>query len=74
MQDYWDSDSSEEQDMYLQFNFVLSDVSAFLVDGDYHWNRTPTVKAATEVNYCNFFPVIEKCGIVLKLQQVNGPS
>lgn len=56
--------------MYMQFNFVLSDVSAFLVDGDYHWNAA-SEKASEELSYCNFFPVIEKCGVVLKLQQVS---
>lgn len=58
-----DSDSSEEHDMYMQFNFVLNDVSAFLVGGDYNWNKTPHGLAAKEVNYCNLFHVIEKCGI-----------
>ncbi|KAG0473020.1 hypothetical protein HPP92_014877 [Vanilla planifolia] len=32
LQDYWGSDSSEADDMYLQFSLILSDVSAFLVD------------------------------------------
>ena len=70
-QDYSDSDFAEEKDMYLQFNFVLSDVSAFLVDGDYHWTRTVPEESSAGQNYCNFFPVIEKCGIALKLQQVS---
>lgn len=53
--------------MYLNFNLVLNDVSAFLVDGDYHWNDT-----SKEVN---LLPVIDKCGIALKLQQVRtSPS
>uniref|UniRef100_A0A0D9XMK5 PH domain-containing protein n=1 Tax=Leersia perrieri TaxID=77586 RepID=A0A0D9XMK5_9ORYZ len=61
-EEIWDSYDSEEQDMYLNFNLVLSDVSAFLVDGDYYWNET-----SSEVN---LLPVIDKCGIALKLQQI----
>lgn len=59
LQEIWDSHTSEEQDLYLNFNLVLSDVSAFLVDGDYHWNETS--------NEVNLLPVIDKCGIALKL-------
>lgn len=68
MQDYWECDSSEEKDLYVQFNLVLSDVSAFLVDGNYHWSETSLDVA--QVNNNSFLPVIEKCGIVGKLQQV----
>jgi len=64
LQEIWDAYTSEEQDMYLNFNLVLSDVSAFLVDGDYHWNETS--------DETNLLPVIDKCGIALKLQQVNN--
>uniref|UniRef100_J3N503 PH domain-containing protein n=1 Tax=Oryza brachyantha TaxID=4533 RepID=J3N503_ORYBR len=65
-EEIWDSCASEEQDLYLNFNLVLSDVSAFLVDGDYHWNETlPEV---------NLMPVIDKCGIALKLQQIQLES
>lgn len=56
--------------MYLQFNFVLSDVSDFLVDGDYHWSTTPGEIVDQQV-YNSFLPVVDKCGIVLKLQQVS---
>jgi hypothetical protein len=64
LQEIWDSYVSEDQHIYLNFNVVLSDVSAFLVDGDYHWNETS--------NEINLLPVIDKCGIALKLQQVNS--
>lgn len=65
-EEIWDSYSSEEQDIYLNFNLVLSDVSAFLVDGDYHWNETS--------DGINLLPVIDKCGIALKLQQIQLES
>ncbi|KAF8689392.1 hypothetical protein HU200_041935 [Digitaria exilis] len=65
-EEIWDSYSSEEQDIYLNFNLVLSDVSAFLVDGDYHWNKTS--------DGINLLPVIDKCGIALKLQQIQLES
>lgn len=60
-------DSPKEKDLYLQFNLVLSDVSAFLVDGDYWWGA-PLV---TDQNKHNILPVIDKCAIVIKLQQVS---
>ncbi|KAJ4957745.1 hypothetical protein NE237_024856 [Protea cynaroides] len=65
-------DSSEEMDMYLQFNLCLSDVSAFLVDGDYHWNQNPmdASPSSGKSNDFRFLPVIDKCGIVLKIQQI----
>lgn len=66
LQEIWDSYTSEEQDIYLNFNLVLSDVSAFLVDGDYHWDGTS--------DETNLLPVIDKCGIALKLQQVKQCS
>lgn len=58
--------------MYTQFNLVLRDVSAFLVDGDYSWslsmpNRT---HALSKGGFISFLPVIDKCGVFLKLQQV----
>jgi vacuolar protein sorting-associated protein 13A/C len=66
LKEIWDSYSSEEQDIYLNFNLVLSDVSAFLVDGDYHWNETS--------DGINLLPVIDRCGIALKLQQIQLES
>ncbi|WVZ57683.1 hypothetical protein U9M48_008037 [Paspalum notatum var. saurae] len=65
-EEIWDSYTSEEQDIYLNFNLVLSDVSAFLVDGDYHWNETS--------DESSLLPVIDKCGIALKLQQIQLES
>ncbi|KAM6557396.1 hypothetical protein CsatB_004415 [Cannabis sativa] len=64
--------SSKELDMYLQFNLVLKDVSAFLVDGDYHWGEVPTKKHSTPAhsNYVSLLPVIDNCGAMLKLQQI----
>lgn len=59
----------EEIDMYLQFDLVLSDVTAFLVDGDYHWSQTPLSKP-NGLGGVSFLPVIDKCGIILKLQQI----
>ena len=72
LQDDYARASSEELDLYLQFDLVLSDVSAFLVDGDYHWSQTSLKKsvASTSIDGVNFLPVIDKCGVILKLQQV----
>ncbi|KAG4206342.1 hypothetical protein ERO13_A03G003250v2 [Gossypium hirsutum] len=64
--------SPEELDLYSQFDLVLSDVSAFLVDGDYHWSKTSLKKSAASTNTdgLSFLPVIDKCGVILKLQQI----
>lgn len=66
-----DFESSKELDMYLQFNFVLRDVSAFLVDGDYHWSQIAANKSApAHLNYAILLPVIDNCGVTLKVEQV----
>ena len=72
MQDDYENGSLEELDMYLQFNLVLSDVSAFLVDGDYSWGQFPSNNSAgsSNSNGVSFLPFIDKCGIILKFQQV----
>lgn len=64
--------SPQELDMYLQFDVVLSDVSAFLVDGDYNWNQVfgKDIDKSSHVADINILPVIDKCGVILKLQQV----
>ncbi|XP_057978559.1 uncharacterized protein LOC131164992 isoform X2 [Malania oleifera] len=65
-------DSPEDMDIYLQFDLVLSDVSAFLVDGDYHWGQIPLNKCAGSDHLVgvSYLPVIDKCGVILKLQQI----
>uniref|UniRef100_A0A2C9U4Y6 Integrase catalytic domain-containing protein n=1 Tax=Manihot esculenta TaxID=3983 RepID=A0A2C9U4Y6_MANES len=63
---------SEELNMYLQFDLVLSDISAFLVDGDYNWSQAPLRKSADsgKSNGVSFLPVIDKCGVIVRLQQI----
>lgn len=63
---------SDELDIYLQFDLVLSDVSAFLVDGDYHWGQTSLRSYANSAHTSgvSFLPVIDRCGVILRLQQV----
>ncbi|ESW28603.1 hypothetical protein PHAVU_002G003000 [Phaseolus vulgaris] len=60
---------SAEDNMYLRFDLVLSDVSAFLFDGDYHWSQVSLNKSAHSAN-SSFFPIIDKCGVILQLQQI----
>jgi hypothetical protein len=68
----WDYDSEErEEDMYLQFNLGLSDVSAFLVDGEYQWGLSVAGTGPNQSHSNMLLPVIDKCGIVVKLQQVS---
>ncbi|GAB2273666.1 hypothetical protein Dimus_008448 [Dionaea muscipula] len=64
--------SSDETNLYLQFGVVLSDVSAFLVDGDYRWGNGPVAQpsASSMLNYVSLLPVIDKCGVLIKLQQI----
>ncbi|XP_021768084.1 uncharacterized protein LOC110732449 isoform X1 [Chenopodium quinoa] len=72
------SESAEIMNLYLQFDMVLSDVSAFLVDGDYCWGEASlgghlgSSKLPGDV----LLPVLDKCGVVLRLQQirVENPS
>lgn len=60
--------------MYLQFDLVLSDVSASLVDGDYSWKQLSSKRSSSSgrESSVTFLPVIDKCGVLLKLQQVNS--
>ncbi|KAI7739602.1 hypothetical protein M8C21_022627 [Ambrosia artemisiifolia] len=66
-----DDVSRYETDIYLQFDVVLSDVSAFLVDGDYHWSQHSLEGSASssQSSIISYLPVIDKCGVNLKLQQ-----
>lgn len=71
MQDDNAQESTEETLMYLQFKFVLSDVSAFLVDGDYSWSQTTYRSAGpTYLGGNTFLPIIDRCGVILALEQV----
>lgn len=58
--------------MYLQFDLILSDVSALLVDGDYSWKQLSSKRSSGsgKESSATFLPVIDKCGVLLKLQQV----
>ncbi|KAL6985853.1 hypothetical protein U1Q18_019226 [Sarracenia purpurea var. burkii] len=72
-QDDGEWSSSGEMDMYLQFDLILSDVSAFFVDGEYCWSQTCQNRSAAGSNQfsvVSFLPVIDKCGVVLKLEQI----
>ncbi|XP_048140983.1 uncharacterized protein LOC115736923 isoform X3 [Rhodamnia argentea] len=63
-------ESTEETLMYLQFKLVLSDVSAFLVDGDYFWSQTTYGSAGpTYLGGNTFLPIIDRCGVILALEQ-----
>ncbi|KAL2233062.1 UNVERIFIED_CONTAM: hypothetical protein Sindi_1486200, partial [Sesamum indicum] len=67
--------SPEEANMYTQFDLVLRDVSAFLVDGDYSWSQASLSKldGSSKYSFISFLPVIDKCGVFLKLQQIRSP-
>ncbi|XP_047340944.1 uncharacterized protein LOC124944671 [Impatiens glandulifera] len=67
-----DFESPDEMNLYLQFFMILTDVSAFLVDGDYNWTNKSHKKSAKSANLgpSSYLPVIDKCGVVLKLQQI----
>lgn len=70
LQDDYKREPSEEMDMYLQFDLVLSDVSALLVDGDYSWKQLSSRRSSGKESSVTLLPVIDKCGVLLKLQQV----
>lgn len=73
MQDDVEYASPEEMNLYSQFDLILRDVSAFLVDGDYNWSQTSLVgsNGSSNGSFVSFLPVIDKCGVFLKLQQVD---
>lgn len=66
----------EEKDMYFQFNLGLSDVSAFLVDGDYHWNQVSQNSGdnSSASSILCLLPIIDKCGVIVKLQQIRAEN
>ena len=72
MQDDYERRLSEDMNMYIQFDLVLSDVCAFLVDGDYRWSQTTSQGSASFVHSegVSFLPVIDRCGVIVTLQQV----
>ncbi|KAL8053513.1 hypothetical protein ABFS82_05G077000 [Erythranthe guttata] len=67
--------SPEEMNIYSQFDLVLRDVSAFLVDGDYRWSQDSPDRTDTSSkrSFISFLPVIDKCGVSVKLQQIRSP-
>ncbi|KAL3619418.1 hypothetical protein CASFOL_036988 [Castilleja foliolosa] len=67
--------SPEEMNMYSQFDMVLRDVSAFLVDGDYSWNQASLNRSdgSSKRGFVSFLPVIDRCAVYLKLQQIRSP-
>uniref|UniRef100_A0A1J3IIE4 Putative vacuolar protein sorting-associated protein 13A n=1 Tax=Noccaea caerulescens TaxID=107243 RepID=A0A1J3IIE4_NOCCA len=75
-QDDYKRELSEEMNMYLQFDLVLSDVSALLVDGDYAWKQLSSKRSSGSggESSVTFLPVIDKCGVLLKLQQIRRPN
>ncbi|KAL6543919.1 hypothetical protein OROGR_010416 [Orobanche gracilis] len=68
-------DSPEEMNIYSQFDLVLKDVSAFLVDGDYCWNQASVNNndGSSKCGFISFLPVIDRCAVFLKLQQIRSP-
>ncbi|KAK9698879.1 hypothetical protein RND81_08G137700 [Saponaria officinalis] len=74
--DEHESKSSESMNLYLQFDMVLSDVSAFLVDGDYCWGKASLSEnlGSSRLSGPSLLPIIEKCGVVLVLQQIKVES
>nr|AFN89138.1 vacuolar protein sorting 13 [Mesembryanthemum crystallinum] len=68
------SESSETKNLYLQFDMLLSDISAFLVDGDYHWSKASLDGHPGSKLSGTLLPVIDKCGVVLRLQQIKVES
>ncbi|KAM7253783.1 hypothetical protein ACFE04_031465 [Oxalis oulophora] len=66
-----DDNKQGELDMYLKFDLVLSDVSAFLVDGDYDWSQSSFNRAGSSYfGGVNYLPVVDQCGVILNFQQI----
>ncbi|XP_024994007.1 uncharacterized protein LOC112527539 isoform X2 [Cynara cardunculus var. scolymus] len=73
-QDDHDDVSPSGIDIFFQFDVVLSDVSAFFVDGDYLWSQHSLKGSdrSSQSSIVSFLPVIDKCGVTLKLQQIRS--
>ncbi|XP_076943882.1 uncharacterized protein LOC143614277 [Bidens hawaiensis] len=73
-QDDDDDVSRYETEVYFQFDVVLSDVSAFFVDGDYHWSQHSMQGSvrSSQSSIVSYLPVIDQCGVTLKLQQIRS--
>ncbi|CAK8539544.1 unnamed protein product [Lathyrus sativus] len=71
-QDDYQKESAEDN-MYLRFDLVLSDVSAFLFDGDYHWSQI-SLNTKTHSTTGDFYPVIDRCGVILQLQLIQSET
>ncbi|XP_071692229.1 uncharacterized protein [Rutidosis leptorrhynchoides] len=69
-----DENEAVSKDIYFQFDVVLSDVSAFFVDGDYHWSQHSLKGAQNSLqsSIISYLPVIDQCGVTLKLQQIRS--
>ncbi|XP_047340404.1 uncharacterized protein LOC124943990 [Impatiens glandulifera] len=72
-QDDSDFESPDDMNLYLQFFMILTDISAFLVDGEYNWSKESHNTSAdfSKLGGVSFLPVLDKCGVVLKLQQIH---
>lgn len=71
-QDDYQQESAEDS-MYLRFDLVLSDVSAFLFDGDYHWSQI-SLNTSTHSTTGDFYPVIDRCRVILQLQLIQSET
>ncbi|KAL2636221.1 hypothetical protein R1flu_007700 [Riccia fluitans] len=73
------TESTEEKNLYMRFKIKLTDVSAVLVDGDYDWKQNfddfqQTLKEGrSDKKPVTIFPVLEKCGVMVALQQICVP-
>lgn len=58
---------------FLKFHMVLSDVSAFLVDGNFIWSETHGSRFpnGSPLGGMTLLPVIDRCGVIIKLEQVH---
>lgn len=70
-------ESAEENRLYMRFRIRLTDVSAILVDGDYDWKRNfddfhqAFKEDKRDTRRATFLPLLEKCGMLVALQQVS---
>lgn len=70
------AETPEELDLYMRFRISFSDVSAFMVDGDFDWDDGNSSQHG-QVEHVEgrqmFLPVLEKCGMAVSFQQVGMP-
>ncbi|KAH7316123.1 hypothetical protein KP509_21G079300 [Ceratopteris richardii] len=73
-----ETESQEEQDLYMHFKLALTDVQIFLLDGEFIWRKHYDICDGSpgKLNIKtikSFLSLLDKCGMTVVLQQICIP-